>query len=59
MKKVIIEFCREEDGTRQFTVYRTGEKKQAKRFQSQYQAFAYMGTLYASQPDAVGCARAA
>lgn len=59
MKKVIIEFCREPNGTRNFRVYRVGEKKESRFFQSQYLAFSHAQTLYASQGNAVGVGRAA
>jgi len=56
MKKVMIEFSREKDGTRSFLVYREGEKRNAKAFRSQYLAFSHMQTLYATQGGVRGIA---
>lgn len=60
MKKVIIEFCRTEDGTRDFKVYykvyREGEKKHVFKTSSQFEAFSKAQTLYASQGAVRGVA---
>lgn len=56
MKKVLIEFSIEKDGTRKFKVYREGEKRNAKITESQYEAFVIAQYRYASQGAVRGVA---